>query len=219
MFVVLGLVGKVDFSVRHLSSTTTNFPSNWAFSSGQQCIDGSHQVLLLFYYIFIYIFLLIGFLVDTKVNFSTVLCISINSFIRKDMDYAHHLSRICRCSSYHRWICTFHCMSILLNLSYFDMSSSNVRFLIRNTSLSVLINKFSGVLCFYSCTSISFAGFYIFLILIQIFGGVGIACLPLGLIFSFIRRPKAVITRSQYIKVQMIDLLLDLLVILVDCFC
>ena len=37
--------------------------------------------------------------------------------------------------------------------------------------------------------------------IIQIFGGVGIACLPLGLIFSFIRRPKAVITRSQYIKV------------------
>ncbi|KAL8475818.1 hypothetical protein ACS0TY_028469 [Phlomoides rotata] len=33
-----------------------------------------------------------------------------------------------------------------------------------------------------------------------IFGGVGIGCLPLGLIFSFIRRPKAVITRSQYIK-------------------
>lgn len=36
---------------------------------------------------------------------------------------------------------------------------------------------------------------------IQIFGGVGIASLPLGLIASFIRRPKAVITRSQYIKV------------------
>ncbi|RRT49843.1 hypothetical protein B296_00052125 [Ensete ventricosum] len=35
-----------------------------------------------------------------------------------------------------------------------------------------------------------------------IFGGVGIACLPLGLIFSFIRRPKAVITRSQYIKIH-----------------
>ncbi|CAL5343868.1 unnamed protein product [Camellia sinensis] len=33
-----------------------------------------------------------------------------------------------------------------------------------------------------------------------IFGGVGIACLPLGLIFSFFRRPKAVITRSQFIK-------------------
>lgn len=39
------------------------------------------------------------------------------------------------------------------------------------------------------------------IIFCQIFGGVGIACLPLGLIFSFIRRPKAVITRSQYIKV------------------
>ncbi|PIA32224.1 hypothetical protein AQUCO_04500075v1 [Aquilegia coerulea] len=37
-------------------------------------------------------------------------------------------------------------------------------------------------------------------VLFSIFGGVGIACLPLGLIFSFIRRPKAVITRSQYIK-------------------
>uniref|UniRef100_A0A6N2N289 Uncharacterized protein n=1 Tax=Salix viminalis TaxID=40686 RepID=A0A6N2N289_SALVM len=35
---------------------------------------------------------------------------------------------------------------------------------------------------------------------VAIFCGVGIACLPLGLIFSFIRRPKAVITRSQYIK-------------------
>ncbi|THG21032.1 hypothetical protein TEA_020517 [Camellia sinensis var. sinensis] len=34
----------------------------------------------------------------------------------------------------------------------------------------------------------------------QIFGGVGFACLPLGLIFSFFRRPKVVITRSQYIK-------------------
>ncbi|CAL5324206.1 unnamed protein product [Camellia sinensis] len=33
-----------------------------------------------------------------------------------------------------------------------------------------------------------------------IFGGVGIACLPLGLIFSFFRRPKAVITRSQFIE-------------------
>ncbi|KAE9465198.1 hypothetical protein C3L33_02898, partial [Rhododendron williamsianum] len=37
-------------------------------------------------------------------------------------------------------------------------------------------------------------------VLFTIFGGVGIACLPLGLIFAFIRRPKAVITRSQYIK-------------------
>jgi hypothetical protein len=39
-------------------------------------------------------------------------------------------------------------------------------------------------------------------VLFTIFGGVGIACLPLGLIFSFVRRPKAVITRSQYIKVR-----------------
>ncbi|GMP85851.1 hypothetical protein CsSME_00038857 [Camellia sinensis var. sinensis] len=37
-------------------------------------------------------------------------------------------------------------------------------------------------------------------VLFTIFGGVGIACLPLGLVFSFVQRPKAVITRSQYIK-------------------
>lgn len=43
---IIGLVGKVDFTVRHLSSTTTNFPTNWEFSGGQQCVGGSgvHQV-------------------------------------------------------------------------------------------------------------------------------------------------------------------------------
>lgn len=34
----------------------------------------------------------------------------------------------------------------------------------------------------------------------QFFGGVGIAVLPLSLIFAFIRRPKTIITRAQYIK-------------------
>ncbi|EFJ32053.1 hypothetical protein SELMODRAFT_75198 [Selaginella moellendorffii] len=37
-------------------------------------------------------------------------------------------------------------------------------------------------------------------VLFTIFGGVGIACLPLSLIFAFFKRPTAVITRSQYIK-------------------
>ncbi|CAM6129058.1 unnamed protein product [Calypogeia fissa] len=37
-------------------------------------------------------------------------------------------------------------------------------------------------------------------VLFSFFGGVGIACLPLSMIFAFIRRPKAVITRAQYIK-------------------
>ncbi|XP_024968105.1 LIMR family protein At5g01460-like isoform X2 [Cynara cardunculus var. scolymus] len=75
--ILYGLVGKVDFTVRHLSSSTTAFPNNFGFSSSEQCIGSGAR---------------------------------------------------------------------------------------------------------------------------QIFGGVGIACLPLGLIFSFIRRPRAVITRSQYIK-------------------
>lgn len=42
---VLGLVGRVDFTVRHLSSATATFPSTWDFSNSQQCIGSTaHQV-------------------------------------------------------------------------------------------------------------------------------------------------------------------------------
>ena len=41
-----GLVGKVDFTVKHLTSDTTTFTNNWSsFTSGQQCIgNGARQV-------------------------------------------------------------------------------------------------------------------------------------------------------------------------------
>ncbi|XP_043816037.1 LIMR family protein At5g01460 isoform X2 [Manihot esculenta] len=112
--ILYGLVGKVDFTVMHLSSTTTNFPSSWDFSSNQPCIgSGVHQ-----------------------------------------------------CSA------------------YLASPSSEKTWTMRTTfpeyvvALATIVGS----------------------VLFSIFGGVGIACLPLGLIFSFIRRPKAVITRSQYIK-------------------
>ncbi|CAL5387888.1 unnamed protein product [Camellia sinensis] len=113
----LGLVGKVDFTVRHLSSETASFPSTWDFSSSQQCIGGSgvHQ-----------------------------------------------------CSAYSA------------------SASSETTWTMRTTfpeyvvALATIVGS----------------------VLFTIFGGVGIACLPLGLIFSFFRRPKAVITRSQYIKAE-----------------
>ncbi|KAL0309969.1 UNVERIFIED_CONTAM: LIMR family protein [Sesamum radiatum] len=42
--ILYGLIGKVDFTVRHLSSSTVSFPSSWDFSSGQQCIgNGAKQ--------------------------------------------------------------------------------------------------------------------------------------------------------------------------------
>ncbi|KAK6125972.1 hypothetical protein DH2020_040280 [Rehmannia glutinosa] len=42
--ILYGLVGKVDFTVRHLSSSTTSFPSSWDFSNSQQCIgNGARQ--------------------------------------------------------------------------------------------------------------------------------------------------------------------------------
>ncbi|KAK2361081.1 hypothetical protein P8452_60055 [Trifolium repens] len=112
--ILYGLAGKVDFTVRHLSSSTASFPSSWAFNSGQQCVgNGVHQ-----------------------------------------------------CSAYSA------------------SPSSEKTWTMRSTFPEYVVALATIV------GSVLFA----------IFGGVGIACLPLGLIFSFIRRPKAVITRSQYIK-------------------
>ncbi|KAG6745262.1 hypothetical protein POTOM_051911 [Populus tomentosa] len=112
--ILYGLVGKVDFTVRHLSSTTTTFPSTWDFSRNQPCIGSGAR----------------------------------------------------ECSA------------------YLASASSEKTWTMRATFPEYVVALATIV------GSVLFA----------IFGGVGIACLPLGLIFSFIRRPKAVITRSQYIK-------------------
>ncbi|XP_020219982.1 LIMR family protein At5g01460 [Cajanus cajan] len=112
--ILYGLVGKVDFTVRHLSSSTTSFPSTWTYNSGEPCIgSGVHQ-----------------------------------------------------CSAY-------------------SASPSSEKTWTMRTTFPEYVVALATIV-----GSVLFA----------IFGGVGIACLPLGLIFSFIRRPKAVITRSQYIK-------------------
>ncbi|KAL9242603.1 hypothetical protein vseg_016589 [Gypsophila vaccaria] len=111
--ILYGLAGKVDFTVRHLSSNTTSFPSSWTFSSGQPCIDNSRQ-----------------------------------------------------CSA------------------FLASAKSETTWTMRTTFPEYVV------------ALATIAGSVLF----TIFGGVGIACLPLGLIFAFIRRPKAVITRSQYIK-------------------
>ncbi|KAH9615738.1 hypothetical protein KSS87_007502 [Heliosperma pusillum] len=111
--ILYGLAGKVDFTVRHLASNTTAFPTTWSFSSGQPCINNSHQ-----------------------------------------------------CSA------------------YLASAKSETTWTMRTTFPEYVV------------ALATIAGSVLF----TIFGGVGIACLPLGLIFAFIRRPKAVITRSQYIK-------------------
>ncbi|KNA15252.1 hypothetical protein SOVF_099800 [Spinacia oleracea] len=113
--ILYGLVGKVDFTVRHLSSSSTSFPSSWnGFStSGSPCIGNSRQ-----------------------------------------------------CSA------------------YTASPSSETTWTMRTTFPEYVV------------ALATVAGSILFTIL----GGTGIACLPLGLIFAFFRRPKAVITRSQYIK-------------------
>ncbi|CAM8969287.1 unnamed protein product [Rhodiola kirilowii] len=112
--ILYGLVGEVDFTVRHLSSGAANFPSSWDFSSGKQCVSsGNHE------------------------------CAAYTA----------------SASSEKTW----------------TMRATFPEYVV---ALATIVGS----------------------VLFSIFGGIGIACLPLGLIFSFIRRPKAVITRSQYIK-------------------
>nr|GLL36892.1 LIMR family protein At5g01460 [Ipomoea trifida] len=112
--ILYGLVGKVDFTVRHLSSGTTAFTNTFSFSSSEPCIgNGLHQ-----------------------------------------------------CSAY---------SASPSSEKTWTMRATFPEYVV---ALATIVGS----------------------VLFMIFGGVGIACLPLGLIFSFIRRPKAVITRSQYIK-------------------
>ncbi|CAN0879737.1 LIMR family protein At5g01460 [Linum grandiflorum] len=112
--ILYGLVGKVDFTVRHLSSTTTNFPTSWSFSMSQPCVGNNAR----------------------------------------------------QCSAY------------LANAASEKTWTMQTTFPEYVVALATIAGS----------------------VLFSIFGGVGIASLPLGLIFSFLRRPKAVITRSQYIK-------------------
>jgi hypothetical protein len=49
----------------------------------------------------------------------TVLCIFCKRFFGENMDYAHYLSRIRRCSCYHCWIRTFRRKLILENFELF----------------------------------------------------------------------------------------------------
>ncbi|GLJ39322.1 hypothetical protein SUGI_0802570 [Cryptomeria japonica] len=116
--ILYGLVGKVDFTVRHLSSATNTFPSSWSdLSSNRPCIQGT--------------------------NGSSLQCAAYTA----------------RSSSESTW----------------TMRTTFPEYVV---ALATIVGS----------------------VLFSIFGGVGIACLPLGLIFSFLRRPKAVITRAQYIK-------------------
>nr|CAD1830204.1 unnamed protein product [Ananas comosus var. bracteatus] len=139
--ILYGLVGKVDFTVRHLSSSVESFPSSWSgFSSGQPCISPLTRQ------------------VHHRLN---ALALNLSSFGSLFL-----FDSLLQCSA------------------YTASASSETTWTMRATfpeyvvALATIVGS----------------------VLFSIFGGVGIACLPLGLIFSFIRRPKAVITRSQYIK-------------------
>ncbi|XP_039145468.1 LIMR family protein Os06g0128200-like isoform X1 [Dioscorea cayenensis subsp. rotundata] len=119
--ILYGLLGKADITVRHLSSSATNFPSMWTeFSSTQHCIGSS----------------------------------------------SHQIFSIKQCSAY-------------------TASASSLTTWTTRTSFPEYVVAVTTI---------------VGSVLFSIFGGVGITCLPLGLIASFIKRPKAVITRSQYIK-------------------
>lgn len=100
------------------------------------------------------------------------------------VDNAHIVSRVCDCDPHHCGI------SPLFGNS---PHSFTLKFLF--TPITFVFQVFSQPNG--SCKS------YLTSLRVQVFGGVGIACLPLSLIFGYIRRPKAIISRSQYIKVQL----------------
>ncbi|XP_033144012.1 LIMR family protein At3g08930 isoform X1 [Brassica rapa] len=112
--ILYGVIGKVDFSVRHLASGTTSFPTSWQFSNNQPCIGNTAR----------------------------------------------------QCSAF---------TASVASEKTWTMRTTFPEYVV---ALATIVGS----------------------VLFTIFGGVGIACLPLGLITAFIRRPKAVITRSQYIK-------------------
>ncbi|KAI4338905.1 hypothetical protein MLD38_023912 [Melastoma candidum] len=82
--ILYGLVGKVDFTVRHLSSATESFPSSFSFSSNQQCIAGNSN------------------------QCSAYLAPASSE---KTWTIAYYLSRICRCSRHDHRLSALHCMS------------------------------------------------------------------------------------------------------------
>lgn len=45
-YIMLGVIGKVDFTVRHLASGTTSFPTSWQFSNNQPCIGNTARQVL-----------------------------------------------------------------------------------------------------------------------------------------------------------------------------
>ncbi|KAF3587505.1 hypothetical protein F2Q69_00032147 [Brassica cretica] len=112
--ILYGVIGKVDFTVRHLASGTTSFPTSWQFSNNQPCIGNTAR----------------------------------------------------QCSAF---------TASVASEKTWTMRTTFPEYVV---ALATIVGS----------------------VLFTIFGGVGIASLPLGLITAFIRRPKAVITRSQYIK-------------------
>ncbi|PWA97677.1 shaggy-related protein kinase kappa [Artemisia annua] len=55
---VNSVIGKVEFTVRHLSSSTMAFPNNFQFSSGQPCVVNVARMEM--YDVFLYIFQLLA---------------------------------------------------------------------------------------------------------------------------------------------------------------
>jgi LMBR1 domain-containing protein 1 len=149
--ILYGVIGKVDFSVRHLASATSTFPTSWQFSNTQPCIGNTAR----------------------QVCLPLECSISISFYI---------MSHLCRREFQHL---TYSCLWLSMQCSAFTANPTSEKTWTMRTTFPEYVVALATI---------------VGSVLFTIFGGVGIACLPLGLITAFIRRPKAVITRSQYIK-------------------
>jgi len=121
------------------------------------------------------------------------------------MDYAYIIPRVYHCDCYHCRLHSLCCMcffplhSFSRSLKYLSWHGEEFYFRVvwiivqfwflkscpwcKHLSMVVNHGCWQGPYC------------------LQIFGGAGVAALPLSLISAYFRRPRAIITRSQYVKV------------------
>ncbi|MQM11970.1 hypothetical protein Taro_044881 [Colocasia esculenta] len=218
--ILYGVVGDVEFTVRHLSSTVTNLPTTWtSFTSGQPCVNStSHQYgdqseRLLHVSIVPSI---------AEIN-GTVCNVGRTSFVGACSEDSEQKKLGTRNGEYRVRgypngdtfygipLYPFYKQDYISrkpNMQFIYMGSDGLTECLvvvcfqcsayQASASSETTWKMKATFPEYVVALATIVGSVLFTVCI--FGGVGIFCLPLGLIFSFIRRPKAVITRSQYIK-------------------
>ncbi|CAI9758903.1 unnamed protein product [Fraxinus pennsylvanica] len=215
--ILYGLVGKVDFTVRHLSSSTEPFPSTWGLTSGQQCVgSGIRQcsaysasassettwtMRTTFPEYVVALATIVGSVLFTIFGGVGIACLPLGlifSFFRRPkavITRSQYIKEATELSKKAREL-----KKAADALHQEERSGNKGRKWRKNVKavekeLLLLEEDVKALEEMYPQGEKAEASWAM-----TVLGYLAKLVLPLGLIFSFIRRPKAVITRSQYIK-------------------